>query len=74
VKSIFIRILKSQDVRTICESSAFSFVLYLRMRAEMPSRYTKVEYVIDITIGRIVRLKNYRVQHKRGAKSFGFHS
>jgi hypothetical protein len=31
---------------------------------------TKVEYATDIRLGRIVRLKSYRVQRKKGAKSF----
>jgi hypothetical protein len=32
--------------------------------------YTKVEYVTDIMLERIVRLKSYRVQRKKGVKSF----
>jgi hypothetical protein len=35
----------------------------------MSSSTIKVEYATDITLGRIVRLKSYRVQSKKGAKS-----
>jgi hypothetical protein len=36
----------------------------------MQSLTTKVEYATDIRLGSIVRLKSYRVQRKKGAKSF----
>jgi hypothetical protein len=43
------------------------------MKIEVPCRYslsTKVEYATDITLGRIVKLKSYRGQRKKGPKSF----
>jgi hypothetical protein len=36
----------------------------------MYSLSTKVEYATDIALGRIVRLKRYRMQRKKDAKSF----
>jgi hypothetical protein len=36
----------------------------------MYSSCTKVEYATDITLGRIIRLKSYRVQRKKGARGF----
>jgi hypothetical protein len=36
----------------------------------MYSLSTKVGYATDITLGRIIRFKNYRVQSKKVAKSF----
>jgi hypothetical protein len=36
----------------------------------MYSSSTKIEYATDITLRRIVRLKSYRMQRKKGAKSF----
>jgi hypothetical protein len=40
----------------------------------MYSLSTKVGYATDITLERIVRLKCYQVQRKKGAKVFTFHS
>jgi hypothetical protein len=40
----------------------------------MYSSSTKVEYAIDITLGRIARLESYGLQRKKNAKNFGFHS
>jgi hypothetical protein len=36
----------------------------------MYSSRTKVQYATDITLGRIVRLKSYRVQRKKSTTSF----
>jgi hypothetical protein len=36
----------------------------------MYSSSRKVEYSIDITLGRIVSLKSYRVKRKKGVKFF----
>jgi hypothetical protein len=38
----------------------------------MYSLSRKVEYATDIALGRIARLKSYRVQSKKGAKSVWF--
>jgi hypothetical protein len=40
----------------------------------MYSLSTKVGYATDITLERIVRLKCYQVQRKKGAKVFTFRS
>jgi hypothetical protein len=57
-----IKILGSSD--QLSKSRAFNFALYIRMRAEMPCTVQAQKW------GKIVRLKSYRVQPKKGAKSF----
>jgi hypothetical protein len=48
----------------------FSAIFPHEGRNAMYSSSTKVEYTTDVTLGGMVRLKCYLVQHKKGAKCF----